>query len=55
MFRQSIPLTLCTLSSVYIHGVNGGFIHPMTPQLPTSTYGMELKLEPVVALDRRRR
>ena len=40
MFRQSIPLTLRT---------------HLKSQLPTSTYGMDLKLEEVLVVDRRRR
>ena len=42
-------LTLHTLSSVYIHGLKGG-----PHEILTSTYGMKLKLDLVLAFDRSR-
>ena len=36
MFRRSNPLTLRTLSSVYIHGLNGGIYTPL--EIPTSNF-----------------
>ena len=46
-------LTLRTLSSLYINGLEEGCAH-LTETL-TSTCGMNLKLGPVIALDKRRR
>ena len=45
-------LTLPTLSSFYINGLEEGCAH--LPEILTSTYGIKLKLVPVIALNKRR-
>ena len=49
----SHALTLRTLSSLYINGLEEGRAH--LPETLLSTYGMKLKLGPVIAFDKRRR
>ena len=46
-------LTLRTLSSLYINDLGEGCAN--LPETLTSTYGMKLKLGPVIAFDKRRR
>ena len=45
-------LTFWTLSSSYINGLEEGCAH--LPETLTSTYGMKLKLGPVITLDKRK-
>ena len=49
----SHALTLRTLSSLYINGLEEECAH--VPETLFSTYGMKLKLGPVIAFDKRRR
>ena len=50
----SHALNLRTLTFSYIQGLEGN-AHPASPEILISTYGMKLKLGPVIALDERRR
>ena len=45
-------LILRTLSSLYINGLEEEYAH--VPETLFSTYGMKLKLGPVIAFDKRR-
>ena len=49
----SHALNLRTLSSLYINGLEDESAH--IPETLFSTYGMKLKLGPVIAFDKRRR
>ena len=49
----SHALTLCTLNSLYVNGLEEECAH--VPETLFSTYGMKLKLGPVIAFDKRRR
>ena len=51
--RLTHALKLCTLNSLYVNGLEEECAH-VTETL-FSTYGMKLKLGPVIAFDKRRR